>query len=304
MTIANWQPMTGLIAATPTPFDAQGNVALEPVESLAEQLAAAGVSAVFVCGTTGECYSLTMQERRQLTERWREVLRGSAMRLVVHVGSNCIRESAELANHAAAVGADAVAALAPNYFKPRDVETLVQCMGQIASQCRQTPFYFYDIPSMTGVNLSMPRFLELAPPALPNLVGLKFSNLDLTALQHCLQARAGAWEVLWGADDVLLAAWALGVRGAVGSSYNFGAPLYLKVLEAAERGDHVSARKLQYQALQWIALLERYGYLAALKYCLSCRGVPLGSVRLPLNELSADQYRALHQELLAAELIR
>lgn len=295
--------MTGLIAATPTPFDAQGNLSLAAIDPLAEQLVAAGVTAVFVCGTTGECYSLTIQERRQVTERWREVLRGSAVRLVVHVGSNCLRDSAELAQHAAAVGADAVAALTPNYFKPRDVETLVQCMAQIAGQCRETPFYFYDIPSLTGVNLSMPRFLELAPRELPNLVGLKFTNADMTALQHCLHARGGAWEILWGVDEVLLAAWALGVRGAVGSSYNFAAPLYLQALAAAERGEHVLAQTLQFQAVQSIELLARYGYLAALKYCLSCRGVPLGSVRLPLTELSADQQHALHRELLTAGLI-
>lgn len=295
--------MTGLIAATPTPFDAEGQVALAAIEPLAEHLSASGVAAVFVCGTTGECSSLTVEERRQVTERWREVLRGSAMRLVVHVGSNCLADSAALAAHAAAVGADAVAALTPNYFKPRDVETLVQCMRPIASQCRELPFYFYDIPSMTGVGLSMPRFLDLAARDLPNLVGLKFSNTDMTALQHCLQANDGAWEILWGVDEVLLAAWALGVRGGVGSSYNFTAPLYLQALEAAERGDLLTARQHQYQAVESIELLARYGYLAALKYCLSCRGVPMGSVRLPMNGLTVEAQQQFHHELLAAGLI-
>lgn len=295
--------MTGLIAATPTPFDAEGQVHLAAIEPLAEHLAASGVAAVFVCGTTGECSSLTFEERRQVTECWRDVLRGSAMRLVVHVGSNCLADSAALAAHAAAVGADAVAALTPHYFKPRDVETLVQCMRSIASQCSELPFYFYDIPSMTGVGLSMPRFLDLAARDLPNLVGLKFSNTDMTALQHCLQASDAAWEILWGVDEVLLAAWALGVRGAVGSSYNFTAPLYLQALEAAERGDLRTARQHQYRAVERIELLARYGYLAALKYCLSCRGVPMGSVRLPMNGLGVEAQRQLHHELLAAGLI-
>jgi N-acetylneuraminate lyase len=295
--------MTGLIAATPTPFDAEGQVALGSIEPLAEQLSASGVAAVFVCGTTGECSSLTVEERRQVTQRWRDVLRGSALRLVVHVGSNCLADSAALAAHAAAVGADAVAALTPNYFKPRDVETLVQCMRPIASQCSELPFYFYDIPSMTGVGLSMPKFLDLAAHELPNLVGLKFTNTDMTALQHCLQASDAAWEILWGVDEVLLAAWALGVRGAVGSSYNFTASLYLQALEAAERGDLLTARQHQYQAVERIELLARYGYLAALKYCLSCRGVPMGSVRLPMNGLTAETQHHLHHELLAAGLI-
>lgn len=296
----NHQRLTGLIAATHTPFDSQGQVNLAVIEPLAEHLIRNGVQAAFVCGSTGESQSLTVEERLQVATRWREVTRGTKLRLVVHVGSNCLTDAAALAEHAEKIGADAVAALSPSYFKPGNVETLVESMATLARRAPQTPFYFYDFPGMTGVQLSMTRFLELAPQSIPNLVGLKFSNTDMTALQHCLRFSQAKWNILWGVDEVLLAAWALGVRGAVGSSYNFCAPLHLQAIEAMERSDWQTAQQLQYRSVHWIEILSRYGYMAAAKFCLACQGVPVGPARLPLGNLNDEAKQSLRSELEAA----
>jgi N-acetylneuraminate lyase len=218
----------------------------------------------------------------------------------VHVGSNCLTDAAALAEHAEKIGADAIAALSPSYFKPSNVETLIESMAILAGRAPGTPFYFYDIPSMTGVMLSMTRFLELAPRTIPNLVGLKFTNTDMTALQHCLRFSQAKWNILWGVDEVLLAAWALGVRGAVGSSYNFCAPLHLQAIEAMERSDWQTAQQLQYRSVHWIEILSRYGYMAAAKYVLECQGVPVGPARLPLGNLNDEAKQSLRSELEAA----
>lgn len=300
MTLVNYQRLTGLIAATHTPFDSQGQVNLAVIETLAEHLIRNGVQAAFVCGSTGESHSLTVEERLQVATRWREVTRGSKLRLVVHVGNNCLADAAVLAEHAEKIGADAVAALSPSYFKPGNVETLVESMATLARHAPQTPFYFYDFPGMTGVQLSMTRFLELAPQSIPNLVGLKFSNTDMTALQHCLRFSQAKWNILWGVDEVLLAAWALGVRGAVGSSYNFCAPLHLQAIEAMERSDWQTAQQLQYRSVHWIEILSRYGYMAAAKYVMTCLGVPVGPARLPLGNLNDETKQSLRSELEAA----
>ncbi|MDP1562178.1 MAG: dihydrodipicolinate synthase family protein [Pirellulaceae bacterium] len=296
----NHQRLTGLIAATHTPFDSHGQVNLAVIEPLAEHLIRNGVQAAFVCGSTGESHSLTVEERLQVATRWREVTRGSKLRLVVHVGSNCLTDAATLAEHAEKIGADAIAALSPSYFKPSNVETLIESMAILAGRAPGTPFYFYDIPSMTGVMLSMTRFLELAPRTIPNLVGLKFTNTDMTALQHCLRFSQAKWNILWGVDEVLLAAWALGVRGAVGSSYNFCAPLHLQAIEAMERSDWQTAQQLQYRSVHWIEILSRYGYMAAAKYVMACQGVPVGPARLPLGNLNDEAKQSLRSELEAA----
>jgi N-acetylneuraminate lyase len=296
----NHPPFQGLIAATPTAFDACGAVNLNLIEEQAHHLLTQGVQAAFVCGSTGECHSLTVDERQSIAQRWRDVVQGTELKLIVHVGGNCLSDAQQLARHAQQIQADAIAALSPSYFKPGNVAALVASMAKIAGQANDTAFFFYDIPSMTGVHLSMPQFLEQAAEAIPNLAGLKFTNADMSSLQHCLQAQAGAWNILWGIDEVLLAAWTLGVRGAVGSSYNFCAPLHRQAIAAWENADWPTAQHWQYRAVQWIEILARYGYLAAAKHCLECLGVPVGPVRLPLENLTVEAKQQLRRDLVAA----
>src|SRR5262245_54074002 len=119
MTLSDSQRLHGLVAATHTPFHADGSLNLAIVERQAELMAKWQVGAVFIGGTTGESSSLTVEERRALAQRWSEVVRGSALRLVVHVGANCLEDARALAAQAEQLGAHAIAALAPCYFKPR-----------------------------------------------------------------------------------------------------------------------------------------------------------------------------------------
>jgi len=289
--------LTGLVAATHTPFHADGTLNLAIVEKQAEHLLKTGVSTAFIGGSTGESHSLNVDERRQLTTRWMDVSRGTSMRVVVHVGSNCLVDAASLASHAQQAGAAAVAALSPSYFKPRNVETLVACAQQIAAAAPQTPFYFYDIPVLTGVSLSMPDFLMQARERIPNLAGLKFTNPDLMAFQLCLRAADGAFDVPWGCDEFLLAAVALGATGAVGSTYNFAAPIYLRLLKAFDSGDLKTARDEQFRAVQMIQLIVSHGFIGATKAIMGMLGVDVGPARLPNVSLTSEQSQKLRGEL-------
>src|SRR6185436_16029031 len=88
---------SGLIAAVHTPFHPDGTLNLAVVERQAEHLAGVGVQGVFICGTTGECHSLTTEERRQLAQRWSTVAPKAGLKWVVHVGSNILAEARALA---------------------------------------------------------------------------------------------------------------------------------------------------------------------------------------------------------------
>lgn len=289
--------LTGLVAATHTPFHDDGSLNLDVVERQAEHLRKNGVTTAFIGGSTGESHSLNVDERRQLTTRWMEVTRGSDMKVVVHVGSNCLVDAAALAKHAQDSKVAAVAALSPSYFKPRSVEVLVDCAEQIASAAPDTPFYFYDIPVLTGVSLSMPEFLELGRKKIPNLAGLKFTNPDLMAFQFCLRAGDGTFDVPWGCDEFLLAALAMGATGAVGSTYNFAAPIYHRVLKAFAAGDMATARTEQFRAVQMIQIIVRYGFIGSTKAVMKMLNVDVGPGRLPNPKLSAESTNALRADL-------
>jgi N-acetylneuraminate lyase len=289
--------LTGLVPAVLTPFDSAGELNLPAVEKQAGLLLGDGVTAVFVGGTTGESASLTFEERLALAARWAAVAKGTPLRVVVHVGTNCLSDARQLATHAESVGAAAVAAVAPSYFKPRTLDALLAWCEQLAAAAPATPFYFYDIPSMTGVSFPMPEFLDRAADRIPTLAGLKFTNPDLMAFQRLLRVRGGRFDVLWGTDEYLLAALALGGEGAVGSTYNFAAPLYHRMIAALKAGDLAAAREEQYRSVQLVGLLAGYGFLAAAKEVVRVRGVDLGPVRLPNPNLTAEQAAELRREL-------
>jgi len=290
-------PITGLVAATHTPFHADGSLNLAVVETQAAHLLATGVGHVFVGGTTGESSSLTLAERQALAVRWFEVTRGSALKVIVHVGANCLADSCSLAAQAQELGAVAVSALAPSYFKPGQVSTLVASMAQVASAAPELPFYYYEIPTMTGLTLSPSEFLAQAAGRIPNLAGIKFTSSNLMEYQLCRSLHEGRFDIPFGFDEMLLAALALGAMGAVGSSFNFAAPVYLRVIGAFQRGDFTAAREEQMKSVRLIQALASRGYMGAAKAVMAMLGVEVGPPRLPCAPLDANQTRALRSEL-------
>jgi N-acetylneuraminate lyase len=290
-------PLTGLVAATHTPFRADGALNLAAVERQASHLLQNGVQSVFVAGSTGESHSLTLDERLALAKRWSEVARGSALRVVIHVGSNCLADARVLAAQAQSLGVIAIAALSPSYFKPKTVDTLVACCQEVASAAPTVPFYFYDIPVMTNVSLSMPDFLDLAAERIPTLAGLKFTNPDLMAYQRILRVQGGRFDAPWGLDEMLLPALAVGAVGAVGSTYNFAAPIYHRVMAAFAKGDFAAARGEQFRSVQLIDVLIRHGFTAAAKATMGLVGVDVGPSRLPNAPLTGEQVRSLRSDL-------
>lgn len=288
--------LTGLIAAAHTPFTAEGALNLAGIEKQADYFLKHGLVAVFIGGSTGESHSLSLDERRRLAQRWQEVTRGTNLKVIVHAGSNCLGDARELAAQAQQLGVHAVSALAPSYFKPGTVTGLVDCCAAVASAAPELPFYFYDIPALTGVRLSMPEFLAQGHDRIPNLAGIKWTNADLCAYQLCQQV-SERYDLPWGNDEYLLAALALGATCAVGSTYCFAAPVYQRLLAAFAAGDLAVARKEQLRSCRLVQTLAGYGYMGAAKALMKMLGVDVGPARLPHTRLSPEQITRLRGEL-------
>lgn len=289
--------ITGLAAATHTPFDASGELNLPVVEKQAEHLMSSGVHVVFIGGTTGECHSMCLEERLALTERWMAVAQGSPLWVIVHVGSNCLRDAKVLAAQAQKLGAQAIASLPPCYFKLKTLDMVVDCSAEVAAAAPGLPYYYYNVPALSTVDFSMADFLRLASGKIPNLAGIKYSSSDLITYQQCLRFEEGRFDLPWGVDEVLLAALTLGATGAVGSTYNFMASLYHRLMAAFKNHNLFTAQKEQYQAVEIILLLMKYGYLPAAKAVMGMLGVPVGPARLPQQNLTREQISELHSAL-------
>ncbi|HEY2840534.1 MAG TPA: dihydrodipicolinate synthase family protein [Pirellulales bacterium] len=291
-----------MIAAPYTPFASGGDVNFSAVEELAELLVDNAVSGAFICGTTGESMSLTIDERMQLTEAW---IRAAAGRfdVIVHVGHTCQRDAMELAAHAAHCKATSIAAMAPCFAKPATPEALADFCAPIAAAAGALPFYYYHIPIMTAVPMSMATFLPIAARRIPSLVGLKYSHEDFVDMAACVALENGRFEILFGKDELLLSALAFGVRGAVGSTYNFMAPLYQRVIAAFDAGDLVAARQEQLRAVALMRMMGRFGGFAfgAMKDLMRRLGIDCGLPRSPLAALTPALSVELDAELARME---
>jgi N-acetylneuraminate lyase len=288
---SKFEKLEGLIAAPHTPFDKHGDVNLKEIEKQAALLVRDGVRGAYISGTTGEGISCSVDERKAVMEEWVKQARGRLF-LIVHAGALSIRDARELAAHAQKIGADATSVVPASFFKPGSVETLVAYVGAIASCAPRIPFYYYHT-TMSGVNLSMPGFLEAADSRIPNLAGIKFNSPDLYEYQNCLSACGGKFDIVWGVDEFLAGAIVLGARAAIGSTYNYAAPLYLKIWKDVENGDLASARAGMAKVCRIVDILVRYGGVAAGKAMMAVHGIDAGDVRLPLRALAAGEKKAI-----------
>ena len=287
----------GLIAAPHTPMDADGEVRLDRIDEQVELLARNGVVGAFVCGTTGESMSLTVQERLDVAGRWARAA-PEGFRVIVHVGHTALPAVRAMAAHAREVGAWGVGAMPSIFFKPPGLAEAVDFAALAAAAAGELPFYYYHLPSMTGVNLPMRDFLETAAQRIGNLAGVKFTYENLMDYTSCLRLGGGRFDCLFGRDEILLSALSLGATGAIGSTYNFAAPLYRRIIEAFDAGDLQAAQALQDQAMAMIRAGHRWGPgVAGFKEIMRMIGLDLGGVRPPLRPLTAEQSRGLRAEL-------
>lgn len=286
----------GLIAAAFTPFHEDGSLNLEMIPILVDKLVEDGVKGIFVCGSNGEGPNMTIAERMQVAEAFVRAANKKIL-IIVHVGHSSIAEARKLAAHAEEIGADAFSSVAAFYFKPTGAQNLVACMKQIAAAAPNLPFYYYHIPHLTGVQIDMIEFLKLAGPEIPNLVGLKYTSSTLQEYHSCLNFEQGKFDILFGFDELLLPALAIGAKGAIGSTYTFAAPAYIKTMAAYERGDQEGARQSHLSMVEMIRLLTKYPPIPAQKAIMKMLGWDLGPCKLPLTTLSSESYEQFQKQL-------
>lgn len=296
-------PLENLIAATYTPLQQDLSINLTAVQTYGAFLKRNRVSGAFVNGTTADFVSLSTEERKLIVEAWSKE-KTKDFQLINHVGHNNLREAIALTEHCADK-VDAIAALAPFYFKLNSLEQLLEYCKQIAFAAPKLPFYYYHIPVLTGADFKMIDFLMAATQEIPNFSGIKFSKNDLIDFTHCLNFNKGATNILFGVDEIFLSSIPLGAKGWVGSTYNHLAPLYYKIKDSFENKNHVQAGELQQKAIRFVELLDQYGgYNGAAKGLMKILGVDCGPSRFPHSTLKEDHYPRLIEALENEDILQ
>jgi N-acetylneuraminate lyase len=266
----------GIIPAIVTPFDKQENVDHAALAMLTDRLIRGGVGGLFVCGTTGEWYSLSEEERMKVADT---VVEAAAKRVpvMVHVGANATGSAIRLARHAHRAGVQAVSALPP-LGRPYPPQFLWEHFRAIGDST-PLPFYLYHLPQVFGDLISLDKFIE-AIDTIPTLKGVKFSAYRIDDMIHLKVRAAGRLNILSGCAEQLLSAVVNGAEGSICTWYNFFPRLGNKIVECAQKGDIQQAGKLQDLMVE-IGMLCIGNTLGNIKMLMAHQGIDAGIPRRP-----------------------
>ncbi len=293
-----FQKFEGLVAAPFTPMDSKGNLFDELIPEYYDFLAENGVAGAFINGSTGEGPSLTQKEKYLQAEKWAQCLKSDGrVRVINMVGGTSYRECMENAVFSKETGLSAIAVVAPYYFKPPDPGALAEFVALTGESVPEMPVYFYHIPVLTGVKMPMLEFLKKITNMLPNFAGLKYTDEDLMDFMSCINFGGGIYDMLYGRDECMLAALALGCRGFVGSTYNYAAPLYNALIKAFNEGDIKKARELQQKSIDMIYLLDKYGGMVTGKAYMKLAGFDFGKFRPPVRGMTDECFNAFREDV-------
>jgi N-acetylneuraminate lyase len=283
--------LQGLIAAPFTPFHQDGELNLQLIPEYYSFLKKNGVTGAFICGSTGEGVSLTLDEKMKVAAAWADACKSdSDFKVMTLLGGACLADCKVLAKHASEIGLYGVSFTAPSYFKPATVEVLAEMCAEIAAVVPDMPFYYYHIPVLTGANHNMIDLLEAVDGKIPNFAGIKYTHEDFMDFLSCMSFKNNKYDMLWGRDENMLSALVLGAKGAVGSTFNYLAPLYNQLIEAFEQNELKTAVALQQKSIDFIRLLGKYGGIATGKAYMKMIGLDCGEFRLPVRNMDAAAF--------------
>jgi len=303
------EKITGLIDAPFTPFDAEGEVNYNIIPAYAALLARNGLKGVFINGSSGEGYMLTEDERISLAEAWVKAAaevrttKGEPFKVIVHVGSTCVKSSKRLAAHAQQIGAWGIGAMATPFPKINRVEELIKYCEEIASGAPELPFYFYHIPAFNGAFLSMYDFLKAVDESgrIPNLAGIKYTFESLYEYNRCRRYKDGKYDMLHGQDETILPCLAMGgAQGGIGGTTNYNGAVLTGIIDAWQEGDLEKARELQNFAQDVIDVICHFrGNIVGGKRIMKLLGLDMGKNRTPFQNMTDAEEIQLKQELEA-----
>ena len=289
----------GVLPAIITPFDSDGNVDFDALRDVVRFQIERGVHGFFACGTVGEGVLMSIEQRKSVAEAIVREAKGKVP-VIVHVGTTNTSESVELTKHAEQIGAEAIGAVTPFFFKP-DVEGLKMHYQSIA-EAANIPVFVYNIPGMTGFNITAEIFRKLC--MIEGVAGIKDSSGNLSQIQEIIETTPKPITVINGSDDILLAALIVGASAEVSGTANVAPELLVELYESYKEGNLKKALKLQRKlnALKRVLYEICPSNVSSIKAALEMRGVKAGVPKKPLRPLNSEELSRLKDKLSALNL--
>lgn len=286
----------GIFVALNTPYDKNGNVNPKAIREIVRHYAAVGVTGMYVCGSTGEGALLDVAERKLVTETLVDEI-GDKMTIIAHVGAPSTPHSAELAEHAWRCGAHAVAAVPCMYYRPS--EDSIEYHWKTVMDAADIPFIIYNIPQLTGYDLSMRLFRKML--TYDRVSGIKNTSMNAYQTEQLKTIGGKDFVVFNGPDEQYLAGRIMGADAGIGGTYGTMPEIFLKIEECIVKKDFDNAQIWQIRANELITELLSYPSLyGACKTIIRERFTDIGEPRGPFLPVPMDYpgMKATYEKML------
>lgn len=273
----------GVIPAFYACYDDEGNISAERCKSLARHYLSVGVKGLYVGGSSGECIYQNVEERKLVLESVMEAV-GGLMTIIAHVAAPSTRDSIDLAQHAASLGVDALAALPPIYFNLP--EASIEAYWTAMIEAGQRDFIIYNIPQTTGYALSKNLFKKMLENK--HVIGVKNSSMPVMDILTWSLVADREIIVFNGPDEQFVGGRIMGAKGGIGGTYGVMPELFLAADEAIHQSNIELATEIQMSITEIIfTMVQCQGNLYdVMKTILSREGIECGHVRQPLARVT------------------
>ncbi len=278
---------TGACTALVTPF-LDGKINYPMAEQLLRRQIEAGISAVVLCGTTGESPTVSDSEKNELIRRSKKYV-GNDCTIIASTGSNSTAHAVQLSQDAEKAGADALLVVAPYYNKGNPDGLLAHYLS--IAHAVSIPVIIYNVPTRTGVDIPVSVYQQLS--SIPNIAGVKEASMDITKITRIKRECRPDFCVWSGNDDQIVPVISLGGQGVISVVSNICPVETAAMANAALDGDFDTAAALQCQLSSLIELLFCEVNPIPVKEAMKYIGFDCGGCRLPLGPLSKENRKRL-----------
>lgn len=272
----------GILPALITPLDKNGNVSSEVLERLVESLIEQGADGFYLCGATGEGLNLTVCQHKEMVRKTIEKV-GGRVPCIVHVARTVFSEMIELARYAESVGAAAISAIPPIFFK-YDEDEIYSYYERLAESVN-IPIVIYNSPA-AAVAFSDKLLDRLF--SIPNLTAIKWTNPNYATVMR-VKARNPEANFINGPDETLLQGLSAGCDAGIGTTYNFLLPEIKGIYDAFARGDAVKALELQTYVARVCGVFSGRSVIMVAKFIMSRLGYDVYYPIHPMRKLTEKE---------------
>lgn len=289
---------TGACSAIITPFDESGAVNYDLFGRIIDEQIQRGVDAICVCGTTGECSTLTIREHIAVVEYCVKHV-NHRVKVIAGAGSNDTSAAVYLSQHAEDSGADALLHVTPYYNKASQTG-LIKHYEYIADRT-ELPVILYNVPSRTGVSFTAETYQVLSQH--PHINGVKEASGNFSLLAHTKAVCGDDFYIWSGNDDQVVPMMSLGAKGVISVVANIAPEIMVQMTHLCLEDRFQEAAQLQLKYMDFIDALFLEVNPIPIKAAMNLAGYGVGSLRLPLCDMTNGPLETLRQSMLKLGLL-